>query len=437
MPRAPRTFGDGGIDRLRRVAVALLDGGHGDPAQPVDAAVAEGARRPVLSRNRMAEIPELRRLLHQPGGPLGPEGRDQEVEPERGLVGRGGTFSTTRGGIAVHPRDLPPAGSPLAVHDPQGRPHGDAPGTEEMAVDVALDPGLARVELPGIGEDRDHFHKAVSRANPEGDPLLRTRGGRARRARARGRPPAPRPRAPPGYPTGSPPRPAGDGSTSEGISGPISSGMTLISSRSNGTLSEGRGGADVQERMEAVQPPVDEGIERRGGVDVERHDLARSQQQGGEGEDAGARADVQDPASAEVGVLQQLDRQAGGFMAADAERGAGREPEEPLAPFRDLGRFFGLPGIDEQRPSDRERLSLLPIPRQPVEIRGRVSSNPTSTPGRAGSSGLAPSWNHASSPPGVDCTPSVPAAQRSASTISSQVGGQAVGAAEVGHRPAL
>jgi hypothetical protein len=58
-------------------------------------------------------------------------------------------------------------------------------------------------------------------------------------------------------------------------------------------------------------------------------------------------------------------------MAADAERRAGRQAEEP-APVRDLmRRLFRLAGIDEERAPDRKRQSLFAVTCQPVEVGDR------------------------------------------------------------------
>ena len=110
-------------------------------AQPVHAAVPR-VRGPSLLRNRMAET-RARGLLHQPGGPLGPECRDQEVERNAGS-GRAGR-SARPGGVAS--RETSPTGAPLAVHDRRCT-HRHAPRAEQVA-EHPLDLDLARIDFPG------------------------------------------------------------------------------------------------------------------------------------------------------------------------------------------------------------------------------------------------------------------------------------------------
>src|SRR5206468_1954891 len=88
----------------------------------------------------------------------------------------------------------------------------------------------------------------------------------------------------------------------------------------------------------------------------------------GEGEHAGTGADVEHPAAGEVRVLQQFQGERGGFVAAGAESGAGRQAEQPPSRGHFARRVLRLAGIEPERAADGERLSPLAPGGEPVGV---------------------------------------------------------------------
>src|SRR5688572_9246489 len=113
--------------------MALLQGGYGHPPQPIEGPPAKRARRPLHLEEVDSHRSDLGRFLDQPGDPLGPKGRDQQIETKRRLVGWGRVLKRDTGRIAVDSRHLAPARTATAVHDPNRSTYWKAPGTEEQA----------------------------------------------------------------------------------------------------------------------------------------------------------------------------------------------------------------------------------------------------------------------------------------------------------------
>src|SRR5579864_3196718 len=119
-------------------AMALLDGGDGDAPQAVRGAGAEAARAALGVEEADRAGAELGGLLHQPGGGLGAQGGDQDLEVQARLVRRGGLCQLDQRRAPPHLDDLAPARVPLAVDHPQALADADPARPEQVAVGVAL-----------------------------------------------------------------------------------------------------------------------------------------------------------------------------------------------------------------------------------------------------------------------------------------------------------
>ena len=145
-----------------------------------------------------------------------------------------------------------------------------------------------------------------------------------------------------------------------------------------GQRAEGGGGTGEEDRLRApgrrwaVEAPVLQAMEGGGQVDVEAHRPTGTEEKGGEAEDPGTGADVQNPLPGEVDLLQEGEDEARRLVAAGAEGAPGRQVEEPAA-GGDIGgehrRLPRLPRIDEEAAGDRKGLGLLPPEGEPVGVR--------------------------------------------------------------------